>query len=298
MATFNKRPSGKWQATVRKDGRSQSKTFSKRADAVKWARDAELRAEQHGLDDKTLRPVSPMTLRAVLERYRDEITSRKRCAANETYAINEFLREGGKLVDKRLDRLTPTDFIALRDRRLRSMKPATVVRELGWMQHAVDIACSDWGQHVRDGNPVKQVRRPRIDNRRERRLQAGEWQKLLDAVNETRLPLMKPLLSLALATGMRRGELLAMRRKDVDFDRSTVFLPQTKNGRARTVPLSPTALDVLRALTRTSDRCVPLSGNSVRLAFDRLRIRHGEQMLMLGARLRYTFTTKTLIRSF
>lgn len=177
-------------------------------------------------------------------------------------------------MDKRLDRLTPTDFIALRDRRLRSMKPATVVRELGWMQHAVDIACSDWGQHIRDGNPVKQVRRPRIDNRRERRLQAGEWQKLLDAVNETRLPLMKPLLSLAFATGMRRGELLAMRWKDVDFDRSTVFLPQTKNGRARTVPLSPTALDVLRALPRTSDRCVPLSGNSVRLAFDRLRTRY------------------------
>ena len=38
MATVNKRPSGKWLATVRKDGRSSPKTFTKRADATKWAR--------------------------------------------------------------------------------------------------------------------------------------------------------------------------------------------------------------------------------------------------------------------
>lgn len=155
------------------------------------------------------------------------------------------------------------------------MKPATVVRELGWMQHAIDIACSDWGQSVRDGNPVKQVRRPRINNRRERRIQSGEWQALFDAVNEVRLPLMKPLLALALATGMRRGELLSMQWKRVDLDRCTVFLPQTKNGRARTVPLSPAAVHMLKDLPRTDTRCVPLSGNSVRLAFERLRQRAG-----------------------
>lgn len=178
-----------------------------------------------------------MTLGQVLERYRDEITSTKRCADNETYAINGFLRSCAKLAGKSIDKLTTADFIAHRDRRSQKMKPATVVRELGWMQHAIDIACSDWGQRVRDGNPVKQVRRPRINNRRERRLQAGEWQALLDAVNEARLPLMKPLLALALATGMRRGELLSMQWKHVDLERCTVFLPLTKNGRARTVPL-------------------------------------------------------------
>lgn len=55
--------------------------------------------------------------------------------------------------------------------------------------------------------------------------------------------------------------------------RRDVFLPQTENGHARTVPLSPTAVHVLATLPRTDARCVPLSGNSVRLAFDRLRTR-------------------------
>lgn len=275
MATVNKRPSGKWQATVRKDGKSQSKSFSKRADAVTWARETELRAERDGLKDRTARPVIVMTFGQVMERYRDEVTSTKRCADNETYAINGFLRTCRKLADKGLDTLTTSEFITHRDKRLQGMKPATVVRELGWMQHAIDIACSDWGQRVRDGNPVKQVRRPRINNRRERRLQAGEWQALFDAVNELRLPLMKPLLALALATGMRRGELLSMQWKHVDLERCTVFLPQTKNGQARTVPLSPRAVQVLKQLPRSSVRCLPLSGNSVRLAFERLRTRAG-----------------------
>jgi integrase len=260
MATVNKRPSGKWQATVRRDGRSQSKSFSKRADAIKWARETELQAEHGGLQDSAMRTVSKMTLGQVLERYRDEVTSTKRCADNETYAINGFARSCPKLVAQRIDKLTTTDFIKYRDRRLQNMKPATAVRELGWMQHAIDIACSDWGQCVRDGNPVKQVRRPRINNRRERRLQAGEWQALFDAVNEARLPLMKPFLSLALATGMRRGELLSMQWRHVDLERCTVFLPHTKNGRARTVLLSPTAVHVLTALPHTDNRCVPLSG--------------------------------------
>lgn len=54
MATINKRPSGKWQATIRRGGRSSSKTFSKHADAVTWAREAEVRAERNGVNPSTI----------------------------------------------------------------------------------------------------------------------------------------------------------------------------------------------------------------------------------------------------
>lgn len=275
MATVNKRPSGKWQATIRKDGRSRSQSFTKRADAVKWAREAELLSERGHLQHAPMLAADRMSLGDVLERYRDTVTSQKRCAENERYAINGLLRACPTLTRARLDKLTTVDFAAHRDCRLQQMKPATVVRELGWMQHAIDIACSDWGQRLREGNPVKLVRRPRIENRRERRLQPGEWEALLGAVNEDRTPLLKPLMILALATGMRRGELLSMQWKHVNLVRCTVFLPQTKNGRSRTVPLSPTATQTLNGLQRSGDRCIPLSGNSVRLAFERLRCRAG-----------------------
>ena len=275
MATVVKRPSGKWQATVRKDGRSRSKSFLKRADATKWARETELSADRGHLALTPGAAAPEMTLCEVLAKYRDEVTSTKRCADNESYAINGFLRTCPKLASRKIGKLRSADFVSHRDKRLKSMKAATVVRELGWIQHALDVACADWGQHLPEGNPVKPLRRPKIDNRRERRLQAGEWQALLDAVNEARSPLLKPLLQLALATGMRRGELLSMQWRHVDLERRTVLLPRTKNGRARTVPLSPKAAVVLSALPRIDARCLPLSANSVRLAFERLRQRAG-----------------------
>jgi integrase len=194
MATINKRPSGKWQATVRRDGRSRSRTFSKRADAAKWA------------------------------------------------------REG-----------------------LRVVKPATVCRALGVMQQAVDTAMREWSVRIPSGNPFKQVRKPRIDNRRERRLQAGEWEALTREAVRCSNPLVRVALILALETGMRRGELLSMRWRDFDLQRCTVMLPQTKNGHARTVPLSPIAVETMRALPRTGDRVLPISDNAVRLAWERLR---------------------------
>ncbi|MEM6474513.1 MAG: site-specific integrase, partial [Planctomycetota bacterium] len=249
MATITKRPSGKWQATVRKDVKSRSKSFSKRADATKWARETELNAESGGLQRKAAPKHSDATVGQVLERYRDEVTAKKRCANNERYAINGFLRSG--LASMRLDKLTPARVSRYRDQRLVHVKPATVVRELGWLQHAIDIACSDWGQQLPEGNPVKPVRRPSIDNRRERRLQAAEWERLLDAVHDERTPLMKPLLKMALATGMRRGELLVMEWTHADETRCTVFLPSRKNGQARTVPLSP---DAVRALSEALAR--------------------------------------------
>jgi hypothetical protein len=62
MATINKRPSGKWQAMVRKDGRSASKSFTKRADAVKWAREKELQAETGALMRPTQQKSNKCTL--------------------------------------------------------------------------------------------------------------------------------------------------------------------------------------------------------------------------------------------
>ncbi|MHB1565732.1 MAG: site-specific integrase [Acidiferrobacter sp.] len=81
---------------------------------------------------------------------------------------------------------------------------------------------------------------------------------------------MAPLARLALETAMRQGELLALRWERVDLARRTAHLPETKNGTPRTVPLSPAALLMLKAMPRDlSGRVFPLSQSAVAQAWER-----------------------------
>ena len=52
---------------------------------------------------------------------------------------------------------------------------------------------------------------------------------------------------------MRRGELLSLRWENVDLERRTAHLPDTKNGDARTVPLSTKAVGILKELSFRPD---------------------------------------------
>jgi integrase len=62
--------------------------------------------------------------------------------------------------------------------------------------------------------------------------------------------LIARIVKLALETAMRQSELVRMHWQHIDLKRRTIFLPHTKNGESRTVPLSPDAVNVLTALPR------------------------------------------------
>ena len=296
MASFRRRGS-KWQVQVRRGGQTASRTFTLRADAAKWAAEAERSADRGELHDICRHAEFRCdTLGDVLTRYRNEVVPTHRSAANERPAIDAFIRDHSKLAGLTLDKLTGTDFASWRDRRLKSVKPSTVVREMVWLQHAIDTAMRDWGVPLTE-NVMKQVRRPRVDNKRERRLHDGEWERLLHAVEECHNSLMRPLIVLALETAMRRGELLSMCWQDFDEARSVVHLPKTKNVHARTVPLTREAVRVLKSLPRSDERILPISANPVRLAWDRLRRRAGVPDLRLHD-LRHEAISRLVERGF
>jgi integrase len=110
-----------------------------------------------------------------------------------------------------------------------------------------------------------------------RRLEDGEEERLLAACDRGRTPLLKQLVVLAIETGMRRGELLGLRWEHVHLAKRIVHLPITKNGESRDVPLSRRATDTITDLFKRKqpkiDLVFPMSGNSVRLAFEHLRVR-------------------------
>src|SRR5258705_13606140 len=81
-------------------------------------------------------------------------------------------------------------------------------------------------------NPVRQVKRFRPDNERHRYLLPDEEERLLKALTG-RVRHMKPLVIVALGTGLRKRELLDLRRDQVDFPSSLVVASHTKGKRNR-----------------------------------------------------------------
>ncbi|MGC9238003.1 MAG: site-specific integrase, partial [Thiomonas sp.] len=61
------------------------------------------------------------------------------------------------------------------------------------------------------------------------------------------------IIRFALETGMRRGELAAMRWEHADLKSRVLLVPETKTGEPRRVPMSSRALAVLNALPRHLD---------------------------------------------
>ena len=82
----------------------------------------------------------------------------------------------------------------------------------------------------------------------DRRLLSGEGGALLGAADMR----LSCLIVLAVETAMRREELASMTWENVDIRARSTYLPKTKNGEARTVPLSPAALEALSMLPRTT----------------------------------------------
>jgi len=94
-----------------------------------------------------------------------------------------------------------------------------------------------------EGNPCRKVKALRHDNSRTRFLSGDEETSLLEAL-AGKEPL-RSIVVLALNTGMRRGEILALHWEAVDWQRDLIHVTRTKTGRNRTVPMNVTVRQVL-----------------------------------------------------
>lgn len=268
MATIRKR-GDKWHVQVRrKDRPSVTRSFPSKADALAWARKAELEADRGDLPVDR-RVLARVTVAEVLIRYRDEVSPGKRGCENETSAINALLRHS--LARLSLNELTLTHVATYRDERLRTVKPTTLNRQLDVFRHAFELARREW-QIPLAANPFSEVSRPKMKGARERRIDQEELDRLLAACRQCRSPLLGFMTELALETAMRRGELLNARWCDVNLAQRTLHIPLTKNGHPRTIPLTCRAVALIRQLEEHHDgsgRLIPLTLDSMRMSWKR-----------------------------
>lgn len=273
MASIRQRK-GKWQARVlRKGWPPQVKTFLVRQDAERWARAVEIGIDRGALVGRNA--AEWLTLGELLARYCLEVTPTMRGAAEDSIRLRALQRD--PVCRFGMSALVPAHVAAFRDRRLREVAPATVVRELAYLSAIINHARREWG--IRCANPVSLVKKPATPPGRERVLSEQERVRLLTALQPTkrRSSVLLNVVRLALATGMRRGELLGLRWDHVDLTRRTATLLLTKNGDRRTVPLSSAAVEVLHDLVRdpSDTRVLPVNAKAVEKAFNRALTRAG-----------------------
>lgn len=206
------------------------------------------------------------TLADLIQRYITEVVPRHKGGEVEICRLRRILRTEA-FVDLKLAVLSTEDLQEFIHSRLEEVAPATVNRDLDLISQVLHYADDVWKIAPAE-SPMKGLRRPTFCNERDRRLKEGEEKSLLTAARQYPNAYVEAAIILALETAMRRSELLAMRCENVNFEERFAFLPDTKNGHPRKVPLTQRAMQVLRALPATDDgRVLGLSANALKKAF-------------------------------
>lgn len=111
-----------------------------------------------------------------------------------------------------------------------------------------------------EADPARAIERPRLPQNLPRCLSREEARRVLYAA--TRVPWQselqrcrsEALVATLLMTGLRRSELLNLRRADVDFEAGVLAVHGGKGGKDRTVPLHPNLVPILRRFLTEKDR--------------------------------------------
>ena len=264
-----------WQARViRKGFPTRSKTFRGKKEAEQWARSIESEMDKGVWRDHSRAETT--TVADMLARYEREVLPDKK-GRQGTESLIKILTES-ELGRMPLAALSPEAVATYRDHRLqtiskktgKAVSPQTVRHALSLLSRVVNLAMKEWGIPLAHGNPCVQIKMPAQAKSRDRRLVDDEEEKLLATCAEARNAWLRPVVIFAIETAMRAGEILekwelnkktgSQEKKsigrqwaDVDLKKRTAHLPQTKNGEARTVPLSSRAVATLEALPRNLD---------------------------------------------
>ena len=237
----------KWQVIIRrKNHPALSKCFISKEAAREWARDTEVNIER-GLY-ANLKAAMGMSLKTLLESYKEHVTPTKRGSEEEGYKIGKLCKH--EITKVSIARLTVLKIKNFQKELLQSHKESTINKYVSLIKMALDYAVNDLDIYL-PKNVAGQVKRLKEPEPSGEVITKEEERRLIEASFKSKAYWIRAALIMGIDTGARRSEILRLNIKDIDKVNKTAILRKTKNGDDRVIGLTVRALQELLKLPAT-----------------------------------------------
>lgn len=242
----------RWRAQIRKAGqKSTSKTFATKAEALRWAAEME----------NSTATATKLTVAELIQKYREQKDAAGKPigkTSNTHYMLNNLASDEFGLGPVKVQALSTDHLVKYCQVRLKTIQPATAnmeITQLGTvLRHSKSLLNLRIGDVVGDARPtLRHYHLVATGKSRTRRPTAAELDAIYKALAERpRLKHLRDILTIAIITGMRRGEICRIKWLDLDPVRKTVVIrdrkdPKKKQGNDQEIPLIGAAWDVIQA---------------------------------------------------
>lgn len=195
------------------------------------------------IEGRAVRPPESVTFEAQADRFLELYSKQnKRSWKSDELSLKHLKEFFGKRL---LSEVTAEAIEEYKAKRRAEVSPATCNRELACLKTCLNKAI-EWGKIEK--SPAAKVKKFREPISRERFLTIDESKGLLAQASDG----LRPILIVALSTGMRKNEVLSLRWRDVDFVKGFIRILDSKSG-SRNVPMNALVFDLLHGLDRSRE---------------------------------------------
>lgn len=160
----------------------------------------------------------------------------------DKYRYDKFIK--GIFGAKEPSQVIQLDVDRMRFRLLKTHSPQTVKHVL-----ALLARISNFGRKKGICNGFTfVVQKPQVDNQVTEDLTSEQLKILLEAINKDPNIIVAAMMKMALFTGMRKGELIKLKKDDIDSNRGFIWIREPKGGKDISIPLTQDVVNILKSL--------------------------------------------------
>lgn len=239
-------------------GASDKKSAEKIETAIKF----KSMQQQNGVIPKEEKNVS---LNRLKELYVSYAKNNKKSYKHDKYSLNVITNYFG--LNAVAQKITPRKIEDFKQylKTERNLKNSSVNRYLEILSKMFNLGIDN---EIIRNNPLQKTAKLREDNHKIRFLTVEEEQRLFNAIEYEQIVIdrytkqkkiikpyqfLKPIVTTALQTGMRRGEILNLKWCNIDQTYGFIELLDTKSGKARKIPISNALQEVFDSIDKTSE---------------------------------------------